>query len=101
MRRFSKITTSLAVIVLLATFCFWFTRGISGEVFLVSPEGRSEFAAGAEVQVYRGDDQHSVSSFVMGPLNLKQSVEELDARLRKSLPNVPSDDRVHMMESLL
>jgi hypothetical protein len=57
----------LGAVTILIGFGFWLTAGVSGEVFLLSPDGRPESAPGAQVRIYRSDDKHSFEAF-LGPM---------------------------------
>ena len=100
MRPFTIIAVSLAALALLIALGFWFTAGVSGEVFLLSPDGKPQSAPGAEVHVYRCDDGHSMSAFLMGTLNLAQTWKDADAKFPQSRPEL-MDHRSHMVQGLI
>jgi hypothetical protein len=99
-RRIHRAALGLGVIAILVGFGYWLTAGISGEVFLVSPDGKPESAPGAEVHIYRCDATHSVQAFLAGPLDIPQSWRELDAKFPPSPPEL-SDHRLHIIQTLL
>jgi hypothetical protein len=87
MRYINKTALRLAAVMTIIALGFWFTAGISGEVFLVSPEGKPESAPGAEVHIYRCDDKHSLEAF-LATLDLLQSRKELEAKFPLSHPEL-------------
>jgi hypothetical protein len=81
MRYINRSSLGLAALTAIIALGFWFTAGISGEVFLVSPEGKPELAPGTEVRIYRCDDKHSLQAF-LATLDILQSRKEIEARFR-------------------
>jgi hypothetical protein len=71
--------------VLLVFLAFWATAGVSGEVFLLTADGKPESAPGAQVRVYRSDDKHSLAEFFTRDLKSMDKIE-------KQFPNPPYNE---------
>jgi hypothetical protein len=100
LRKTYRVALGLSLVALLVGFGYWFTTGISGEVFLLAPDGKPESAPGAEVHIYKSDDKHSLQAFLAGPLNLQQSWKELDAKVPQTSLEL-SDHRLRLIQMLV
>lgn len=100
MRRIIRVALGLGAVSILIGFGYWLTAGVSGEVFLLSPDGKPESAPGAEVHIYRSDDKHSLQAFLAGPLDLPQSWRALDAKFPQSSPEL-SEHRLRLIQAML
>ena len=105
MHRTIRVALSLGAVTILIGFVYWLTAGVSGEVFLLSPDGKPELAPGAEVHIYRSDDKHSLAAFLAGPLDFQKSLNDINARFPISQAEIVglSDGhfRRHTIDSLL
>ena len=99
MRYITKTALRLVAIMAIIALGFWSTAGLSGEVFLVSPEGKPESAPGAEVHIYRCDDKHSLQAF-LATVNLLQSWKEIEAKLPATRLE-SSEHRMHTVQNFL
>jgi hypothetical protein len=66
-QRTIRVTLGLGAVSILIGLGYWMTAGVSGEIFLLSPDGEPESAPGAQVRIYRSDDKHSLEAF-LGPM---------------------------------
>jgi hypothetical protein len=99
-RQSKRVALGLGAVAILVGLAFWLTAGVSGEVFIVSPEGKPEVAPGAQVRVYRSDGQHSLSAF-LGTVDPQKTLTEVDAEFPHSPPGLPdSDMRMNLVRSM-
>jgi hypothetical protein len=106
-RHVNRASLGLTVITILIGLGFWLTAGVSGEVFLLSPDGKTESAPGAQVRIYRCDNKHSLAAFLAGQMDLQHSWNELDAKVPQFSPETLllspelSNQRLHTIQTFM